>query len=112
MIAWNRVTQLEDEIGEADFAEVVTLFLEEVEEVIERLRSKIDPNSLGADLHFLKGSALNLGFQAFAELCQQGESAIRSTKGDEQAVTNVIDAYEKSRQIFLERLNQPMSQKG
>ena len=35
MIDWSRVNELRDEVGAEDFEEVVELFLEEVEEVIE-----------------------------------------------------------------------------
>ena len=55
MISWERVNELRNEIGAEDFQEVVELFLEEVEEVIERLRQTPDPTSYEADLHFLKG---------------------------------------------------------
>ena len=39
MIDWTRVQQLKDEIGASDFEEIVVLFLEEVEEVVERLKT-------------------------------------------------------------------------
>jgi len=73
MISWDRVEELRSEVGPEDFEEVVEMFLEEVEEVIERLRVSPDPSTYEADLHFLKGSALNLGFAAFGDLCQIGE---------------------------------------
>ncbi len=44
-----------------DFAEVVEMFLEEADEVAGRLRGAA-PTDVEAELHFLKGSALNLGF--------------------------------------------------
>ena len=37
MIDWTRVKELQDEIGADDFAEVVQLFLEETDAVVERL---------------------------------------------------------------------------
>ncbi len=81
MISWERVRELRDEIGEDDFCEVVDLFLEEVEEVLARLRAEPNPASYEADLHFLKGSALNLGFQALGALCRDGEVRA-AAKGD------------------------------
>lgn len=42
MINWKRVNELRDEIGPEDFAEVVELFLEEVEQVIDKLREAPD----------------------------------------------------------------------
>lgn len=73
MIDWVRVTELRDEIGESDFDDVVEMFLEESDEVIARITPGDVAKSLEADLHFLKGAALNLGFAEFATLCQAGE---------------------------------------
>ena len=80
MIDWGRVHALRDEIGAADFAEVVTLFLEEADEVVARLSNRLGAPRLEADLHFLKGAALNLGFDALAVACQDGER--RAATGD------------------------------
>ncbi|TXI06325.1 MAG: Hpt domain-containing protein [Pseudorhodobacter sp.] len=73
MIDWSRVTELRDEIGSEDFAEVVALFLEEADEVVARLPACDGARPLESALHFLKGSALNLGFDQLAALCQDGE---------------------------------------
>lgn len=88
MIDWARVNELRDEIGAADFAEVVTLFLEEADEVVGRLSNRLGAPRLEADLHFLKGAALNLGFAEFAGLCQNGErhAAHGDTSADLQAI--------------------------
>ena len=85
MINWNRVAELRHEVGEDDFDEVVELFIEEVEDVLATLGQNDD---LPKDLHFLKGSALNLGFTEMARLCTEGErgapdiTAIRSSYTD------------------------------
>ncbi len=73
MIDWTRVNELRDEIGADDLDEVVAMFLEEADEVILRIAPGDLAKSLEADLHFLKGAALNLGFAQFAALCQDGE---------------------------------------
>lgn len=100
MIEWSRVKELRDEVGAEDFDEVVDLFLEEVEEVIERLRGTAQPDQLEGDLHFLKGSALNLGFQDFSKLCQIGES--RSARGEAPLVDvgEIISSFETSKTVF------------
>ena len=100
MIEWSRVNELRKEVGAEDFDEVVDLFLEEVEEVIERLRAASDPASLEGELHFLKGSALNLGFRYFSELCQIGET--RSARGEASHVDvgEIIASYETSKSVF------------
>lgn len=95
MIDWDRVDGLRAEIGAEDFAEVVAMFLEEADEVAERLSRQSD-DALRADLHFLKGAALNLGFSALADLCGQGEG-IRATGFDP---TPVVTLYYTTKAAF------------
>lgn len=75
MIDWDRVSELRDEIGEEDLAEVVEMFLDEVAEKLADLKAGINPQALSEDMHFLKSSALNIGFATLAEICSQGEVA-------------------------------------
>lgn len=102
MIDWSRVSELHEEVGEEDFAEVVELFLGEVDGVIEVLTPGMA--DLEAQLHFLKGSALNLGFDAFARLCQEGESAANAGQGAQVDVARVRDCYASSRAEFANGL--------
>ena len=106
MIDWERVADLRSEVGEDDFFEVVDLFLEEVEEVIDRLTSSPEPARFEDDLHFLKGSALNLGFRHFSALCQTGEKLAASGKGDQVEIATVLTSYHESKQVFLQDLPQ------
>lgn len=101
MIDWERVGDLRSEVGEADFAEVVELFLEEVQEVIWRLETTPEPARYEEDLHFLKGSALNLGFRAFSGLCQDGEQGAAKGETDRIDIAAVIACYAGSKQQFL-----------
>ena len=101
MINWDRVNELRDEVGSDDFDEVVEIFLEEVEEVIERLREKPDPLRFEEDLHFLKGGALNLGFKAFSDICQTGETDAANGQGQNINIPAVIASYENSKSCFL-----------
>ena len=105
MIHWSRVSELRQEVGEEDFGEVVDLFLEEVEEVIDRLRTNVDLERLEEDLHFLKGSALSLGFSAFSELCQDGER--RSANGQPETVdlASIITGFAQSKSLFVSQLS-------
>ena len=104
MIDWERVADLRSEVGEDDFFEVVDLFLEEVEEVIDRLTSSPEPARFEDDLHFLKGSALNLGFRHFSALCQIGEKLAAVGKGDQVDIATVLASYRESKQVFLQEL--------
>lgn len=99
MIDWMRVKELRDEIGADDFDEVVALFLEEADEVIARIAPASGAKTLEADLHFLKGAALNLGFADFAALCQSGER--RAAAGDTGADVDLVRAcYHSSKAAF------------
>ena len=106
MIDWNHVQKLRDEIGADAFDEVVDLFLEEVETAVGRLRDLPDGHDPEAQLHFLRGSALNLGFIGFADLCHRGEVAAASGAGDAVDLTGLLRCYEASRLAFLEGLRQ------
>ena len=104
MIDWQRVLNLKAEIGDEDFDEVVPLFIEEVSEITDRLRSDVDLNRLEEDLHCLKGSALNLGFSEFADLCHAGESLSAKGKADTVNVPAIVDCFEVSKTAFLSGL--------
>ena len=76
MINQTRLNELKDEVGEDDFNEVFELFCEEVEEVLAELEA-IPPSQLAERLHFLKGSALNIGFDDLGALCQSEEIRLK-----------------------------------
>lgn len=100
MIDWRRVQTLRSEIGPDCFGELVRLFLQETDEVVARLPNLTDPRAIEGDLHFLKGSALNLGFAELAQICQGGETRAASGESD-VAIEKVIAVYTKSRATFL-----------
>ena len=104
MINWSRVRELRDEIGEDEFAEVVEIFLEEVESEIEILRHQSDFHNLEAQLHFLKGSALNLEFSDFSTLCQQGEVSARQGQNSLIDISAILRCYDQSRSVFVQGL--------
>lgn len=103
MINWERVNTLRDEVGAEDFDEVVELFLDEVEEVMTRLQTSPDLNTLEEDLHFLKGSALSLGFQSFSALCQAGESLSADGGASDVNMAEILTDYAKSKRLFQEQ---------
>ncbi|KIC20563.1 Hpt domain-containing protein [Leisingera sp. ANG-Vp] len=105
MIDWPRVTELREEVGAEDFEEVVEIFLEEVEEVIGKLQDS-DRSQLEQNLHFLKGSALNLGFADFSDMCLDGER--KSAQGDAENVdvSAIIASFHDSKAVFLAGLQE------
>ncbi len=104
MIDWMRVDELRHEIGDDGFAEVVDLFLDEVEEVVERLPASAAEGRLEGDLHFLKGSAWNLGFRDFGALCQDGERKAAAGYGGDVDCGLITARYFSAREVFLEGL--------
>lgn len=100
MINWDRVNELRDEIGPEDFQEVAEMFLEEVDAVILRLKETPDPAQYEDDMHFLKGSALNLGFAGFSDLCESGEKAAAEGRADTICLARVFKTYDASKVAF------------
>lgn len=103
LIDWQRVCELRSEIGADGFTEVVGLFLEEVDAVLARLQPPV-PARLEDEMHFLKGSAWNLGFAAFASLAQAGERAAMRGDGAEVDIAAIAACYARSRKSFLDGL--------
>ena len=100
MISWERVNELRDEVGQDDFLEVVEIFLEEVDEVMERLKASPEPATLEAEMHFLKGGALNLGFDALSQLCQQSEKDAAKENFGAIDLPAVLTTFENSKAEF------------
>lgn len=109
MIDWAKVRELRDDVGAEDFDEVVELFLEEVQETIDKLTACVDPASLEEDLHFLKGSALNLGFSDFSQLCQTGEKMSAEGQATDVDVAAILATYAASKTAFLAEMGQQLA---
>lgn len=105
MIDWNRVAELREEVGPEDFGEVVELFLEEVEGVIARITAPGGAAALEQDMHFLKGSALSLGFQEFSAMCQDGERAAAAGNADQVDIAAIAAKYQASKIEFTSQLD-------
>ncbi|MFV0243884.1 MAG: Hpt domain-containing protein, partial [Qingshengfaniella sp.] len=104
MIDWARVAELRAEVGEAVFAEVIELFLEEVEAVLDRLNPALPGFQIAEKLHFIKGSALNLGFRQLSDACRGAEEIARRGGAAGPALAQVVAAYRPSREAFLDGL--------
>lgn len=106
MIDYTRLQTLRDELGEEDFIEVVEIFIEEVSSMVADLRAAPKLETLSEDLHALKGSALNLGFSAFANLCQAGETEAAQGLAADVALPEILDCYDQSKGLFLAHLQE------
>lgn len=104
MIDWGRVAELRDEVGADAFEEVVELFLEEADEAVMKIRAADNRSALSDALHFLKGSAMNLGFREFAEHCRADEKRLVELGDQSVDVVALADCYSRSRRKFLDRI--------
>jgi len=101
MIDWGRVRDLRADIGDADFAAVAELFVDEVEAALAGLDPAAPAEALARQLHALKGSALNLGFAALARLCAKGEAQARAGLAGAVPVADIRAVWQASRAAFL-----------
>ncbi|WP_412504251.1 Hpt domain-containing protein [Roseovarius sp. SYSU LYC5161] len=101
LIDWNRVSELRSEIGGNDFSDVVALFIEEVEDMLDQFNSATEANDLQAQLHYLKGSALNLGFHAFANACRSAESKVAIEGPAAIDKKEILEGFQQSKSEFL-----------
>lgn len=103
MINWGQVKQLEEDIGAEDFGDVVVMFIEEVDEAVDNLRQEpeMTDDDLASALHFLKGSAANLGFADFADFCSNGEKLAQDGEAAQINLTTVVALYDQSKSAFL-----------
>lgn len=98
MIDWDRVGILRDEVGAEAFDEVVPLFLDEVEETLATLSTATPVADMLNALHFLKGSALSLGFRKFAALCRSGDQTAPMQASE---LDTLLGTYSQSKTEFL-----------
>lgn len=104
MIDWERVAELQSEIGRDGFGEVLELFVDEVEGVVLRLGMR--PEKLEDDLHFLKGSAWNLGFRSFGAMCQAGERMAAAGMASHINVPELLACYGEFKKLFMTRVSE------
>ncbi len=78
MIDWDRISELQEEVGEEGVAEVIDIFLEEMDEGIAALSNLTAASDIAEKLHFLKGSAQNIGLSHASALCQTFEERIKA----------------------------------
>lgn len=101
MIDWKRVEELRAEIGADGFAEVADMFLDEAEQAVRAMTNDPAPEEVEAQLHFLKGSALNLGLSDLAAICQAGERKAAAGYGALVDLAQVARVYQASRALLL-----------
>ncbi|MFN3281718.1 MAG: Hpt domain-containing protein [Tabrizicola sp.] len=101
MIDWKRVEELREEIGADGFAEVADMFLEEAESAVQALLVGVPEGEVEGQLHFLKGSALNLGLRELAGICQEGERRTAAGHGALVDLAQIASVYRASRAALI-----------
>jgi HPt (histidine-containing phosphotransfer) domain-containing protein len=101
MIDWKRVQELRQEIGDDGFVEVTDMFLDEAEGAVHALLTGLPAHEIEGQLHFLKGSALNLGLSDLANICQDGERKAAAGFGVLVDTVQVAAVYRASRTCLL-----------
>lgn len=89
-VDWDRVAELREEVGEDSFAEVLSLFLEEMDEAVDSLKAGAPDTG---KLHFLKGAALNLGLTRLAALSSDGETRLKWDPAETVPTAPLLEAY-------------------
>lgn len=100
MLNKSRIEELKAEVGHDDFIEVVVIFCEEVEETLDALPSATR-TSLPEKLHFLKGSALNIGLDAVGALCRLEEQRLNADPSAVPDIASIRAAYAASKAELL-----------
>lgn len=99
MIDWERLSELRSDLGDEEFLPALELFVDEVESVAMRL-SMDNAAQLERDLHFMKGSASNLGFDTFAAMCGEFEEA--ASRGNTMIIDidALLEVYAESKALL------------
>ncbi len=100
MIDWKRIDALCDEVGSDALPEIVELFLEETGAAVDALRAMAagtapqgPPAGMAARMHFLAGSAGQLGLTDMSRIAAQGErDAMAGRRVDPAALVAAYDA--------------------
>ena len=102
MIDTQRLQTLRSEIGNEGVSLLAGVFLDEADQILDRLLTQ--SGELSAGLHALHGSALNLGLRQLAQLCAKAEKAAQSQGGQRIDLEEISASYAKSRAAFIAAL--------
>jgi HPt (histidine-containing phosphotransfer) domain-containing protein len=100
MIRWDRYQELRAEVGDEDLAEIVDLFLSELEISVAQIMSMPQAGLTADSFHALKGSCLNIGFDKLADLCAAAEQAIARGEAGGIDRARLAEVYAASRAAF------------
>jgi HPt (histidine-containing phosphotransfer) domain-containing protein len=101
IVDWDRISELQSEVGEDGIAEVVTLFVQECADALEALTLSSDTGTAAERLHFLKGCAENIGLSELAALCIDEEATLRSGGAASLDPARLRRAFDRARSELL-----------
>ena len=96
-----RLGELKEEIGHDEFGEVIEIFVEECDSAAAQLAEGVG-EEVGPVLHFLRGAAMNLGLDALAAACLEGERAAGRGESGRVDGPAIAALYDASRKALLE----------
>jgi HPt (histidine-containing phosphotransfer) domain-containing protein len=101
MIDWERVRILHEDLGEEGFAAVVALYFEETDAAFDRLAAAPTARETEQAFHFLRSSALNMGFARLADICARAERQAAAGNATGEDAEAARTAYAAARTEFL-----------
>ena len=104
VINWTHLSELRADMGDETFAEVINLFLQEVQSGIERLSRERSASDLVSEFHMLKGSALSLGLTDLANICANAESMANAGQVDCFQPDELSTVFHTSRSELLSQI--------
>ncbi len=103
MINWARIDELYEDFGADGFTDIAEVFVAEVAESLDRLSAAQDPESLHAEFHFLKGAALNLGFDDMSRLCAEAEERAARNQSCTTQTAQILEQMPATCEVFLKQ---------
>lgn len=101
MIDWERVREVQEQVGEAEFHTMLKLTFDEIELICARLALD-GPREMEADFRFLKDRARANGFGQFAHLCESSEGLVTSGRWTEVRLGHLLDCYAVSKSALAQ----------
>ncbi|MEM0978049.1 MAG: Hpt domain-containing protein [Pseudomonadota bacterium] len=100
MIDWNRIAELKSDLGDDGLADLLPIFLDEIDDALTKLATQTEASEGAAICHFIKGSAANLGFASLAEASHAGEQAGKAGTLPPNIAKTLRDHFDAAKQEF------------
>lgn len=102
MIDWQHIKELEADLGADAFPDLVVVFLDEISEAVQAIEPPATPSE--AQMHFLKGTALTLGFTDLGNRASDAETTLRNDPNAKLDLDELQSAYQSELAEFKARM--------